>query len=406
MTSIKVRLNTFRATKNGSYPLVFQILHKRKKKVIYSSYHLYSEFFDNKMMKIVNYKGRKCPHADEINEYIDSTVHSIESTLSFLEEQGRDFSVSDIVELYKSNKDNSFVIVYMRNLIMSLKDEGKTGTANAYQSTLNCLLRYLGKNRCFCFNEITVKWLNQFISWLHKADLKTNTVNFYLRILRAVYNRAYNEGVSGVCSFSPFRKISLASAKTTKRAIDSDSINQIVNATIDSDNRLVLARDLFLFSFYSRGMSFVDMAFLKYSNISDGVIYYIRSKTKQPIRVKLVEPLQEIIEKYRNRGEYVFPILNSGSKKLYNQYRSGLKRYNNHLRNLSLKLNLERPLTSYVARHSWATLARNSGVPVSVISEGLGHNTEKITYTYLASLDPFVLDSANENIIKLYSRKK
>ncbi len=406
MTSIKVRLNTFRATKDGTYPLVFQILHKRKKKVIYSSYHLYLEYFDNKMMKIVKYKGRSVPHADEINEYIASTVNSIESTLSFLEEQGREFSVSDIVELYKSNKDNSFIIVYMRNLIMSLKDEGKTGTANAYQSTLNCLVRYLGKNNYFCFSEITVKWLNNFISWLHKAGLKTNTVNFYFRILRAVYNRASNEGVSGISPFSPFRKITLTSVKTTKRAIDGGSIKQIINATIDSDSRLVLARDLFVFSFYSRGMSFVDMAFLKYDNISDGVIYYIRSKTKQPIRVKVVEPLQEIIEKYRNEGEYVFPILSSGSKKMYNQYRSGLKRYNNHLKKLSLMLNLERPLTSYVARHSWATLARNSGVPVSVISEGLGHNSEKITYTYLASLDPLVLDSANEIIINLYSRKK
>jgi site-specific recombinase XerD len=406
MASIKVHLNTYRATKNGTYPLVFQIIHKRRKRVLYSSYHLCSDSFDEKKKQVVNRRGLRVPHADEINNYIVSTVRNLESTLSLLEEQERDFSVSDIVELYNSSKDNSFVLVYMRNLISGLKQEGKMGTANAYQSTLNRLIRFLGEDKYFCFSEITVKWLNKFISWLHKANLKANTVNFYLRILRAVYNRALNEGISGVNPLSAFRKISFGSVKTMKRAIGSDSINRIVNAKVDYDRRLELSRDLFLFSFYSRGMSFVDMAFLKYSNISDGTIYYLRSKTKQPIQVKVVEPLQELIEKYHNEGEYVLPILNSGSKSLYNQYRSGLRRYNNNLKSLSCALHIKTPLTSYVARHSWATLARNSGIPVSVISEGLGHSTEKITYTYLTALDPSVIDSANEMISNLYYRKK
>jgi site-specific recombinase XerD len=304
MASIKVYLNTYRATKNGTYPLVFQIIHKRRKRVLYSSYHLCSDSFDDKKKQVVNRRGLCVPHADEINDYISSTLRNLESTLSFLEEHERDFSVSDIVDLYNSSKDNSFVLVYMRNLIARLKEEGKIGTGNAYQSTLNRLIRFLGKDKYFCFSEITVKWLNNFITWLHKSGLKANTVNFYLRILRAVYNRASNEGVSGISPFSPFRKITLGNVKTVKRAIDSDSINRIVDAKVDYDCRLELSRDLFLFSFYSRGMSFVDMAFLKYSNVSDGTIYYLRTKTKQPIQVKVVEPLQELIEKYQPNSSY------------------------------------------------------------------------------------------------------
>ena len=403
MTSIKVCLNTYRVSKSGTYPLVFQILHKRKKRVLYSSYHLNSECFDKKVMQVVSCRGRRVPYFDEINEYIASTVHDLELALLFLEEQKPDFSVSDIVELYNSNKDNSFVFVYMRNLIAHLKEEGKMGTGNAYQSTLNCLIRFLGQDKHICFSDITVKWLNDFISWLNVSGLKANTVNFYLRILRAVYNRASNEGISGIDPLSPFHKITLGSVKTVKRAIDSDSINRIVDAKIENNHQLELSRDLFLFSFYSRGMSFVDMAFLKYSNISDGVIYFFRHKTKQPMQVRIVEPLLKLIEKYQNEGEYLLPILSSGSKSLYKQYRSALKRYNNQLKILSSTLNLKTSLTSYVARHSWATLARKSGISVAVISEGLGHSTEKITYTYLAALNPSVIDSANEIIANLYS---
>jgi site-specific recombinase XerD len=403
MSSIKVYLNTYRATKSGTYPLVFQIIHKRRKRVLYSSYHFFSESFDENKKQVVNRRGLRVPHADEINDYIASTVRSIELTLSLLEELENDFSVSDIIDLYNSSKDYSFVFVYMRKLITCMKEEGKMGTGNAYQSTLNCLIRFCGKNKCFCFSDITVAWLNDFVSWLRKSGLKTNTVNFYLRILRAVYNRASNEGISGVNPSSPFRKVSFANVKTVKRAIDGDSINRIVDAKVDHDRRLELSRDLFLFSFYSRGMSFVDMAFLKYSNITNGTIYYFRSKTKQPIQVRIVEPLRKLIEKYRNEDKYVLPILSSGSKSLYNQYRSGLRRYNTHLKSLSSVLGLKVPLTSYVARHSWATLARESGIPVSVISEGLGHSAEKITYTYLAALDPSVVDSANERIAGLYS---
>ena len=354
-------------------------------------------------MQVVSRRGRRVPHFDEINEYIASTVHDLELALLFLEEQKPDFSVSDIVELYNSNKNNSFVFVYMRNLIACLKEEGKMGTGNAYQSTLNCLTRFLGKNRHFCFSDITVKWLNNFISWLRKSGLKNNTINFYLRILRSVYNRASNEEISGINPLSPFRKITLGSVKTVKRAIGGDSINQIVNAKVQYNHQLELSRDLFLFSFYSRGMSFVDMAFLKYSNISNDAICYFRSKTKQLIRVGIVEPLQKLINKYYNQGDYVLPILSSGGKSLYKQYRSALKRYNNNLKRLSTLLNLETRLTSYVARHSWATLAKKSGIPVSIISEGLGHSTEKITYTYLAAFDFSVIDSANEKMAGLYS---
>ncbi|MEN6362752.1 MAG: site-specific integrase [Bacteroidales bacterium] len=294
----------------------------------------------------------------------------------------------------------------MRRLIETIEQEGRAGTACAYRSTLNCLLRYLVQNEHLSFEDISARWLNDFMSYLHRCGLKPNTVNFYLRILRAVYNRAWREEVPGAHSISPFRKIRLGTARTAKRAVSKECIHQIARERVSNDRRLDLARDLFLFSFYSRGMPFVDMAFLKYSNITGNTIRYTRHKTGQPLNVMMEAPLKHLVEKYRNEGEYVLPILKSGSKALYKQYQSALRRYNRQLSSLSSKLDLPTPLTSYVARHSWATIARSSGIPVSVISEGLGHSSEKITYTYLAALDPSVINAANRRVTNLNSRKK
>ncbi len=401
MTSIKVHLNKSRAKKDGTYPLVFQLIHHRKKRVIYSPYHLFEACFDERKGKVVNRQHKRTPLVHEINDYIDHMLEELRETIDLFEEQERDFSVADVVALYKSNQDNSFLLTYMGKLIRVLKEEGRIGTANAYQSTLNRLSRFLVNDLVFCFEDISVKWINGFISSLHKSGLKTNTVNFYLRILRAVYNRASKEGVEGARVVSPFRNITLSSVKTVKRAIDVESIQQIAKASLEDKSRLELSRDLFLFSFYSRGMSFVDMAYLKYKNISNNTIYYFRSKTGQPLQIKIVAPLKRLMDKYHNDGEYVLPILGPGSKSLYNQYRNGLRRYNNHLKHLSTSLKLSVPLTSYVSRHSWATIAKRNGVPVSVISEGLGHSSEKITYTYLAALDPSVLDAANSLVTNL-----
>jgi len=406
MTTVKVQLNKYRALRAGRYPLVFQIIHRRSKRLLYSPYHLYEENFDISRKRVVNRRGRHVADLSLINAYIESSLSELRQAIDSLEDGAEEYSVSDIIELYRSNQDHSFVVPYMRRLIDTISGEGRTGTACAYRSTLNCLLRYLKKNECLSFEDISVRWLNNFVSHLHSSGLKPNTVNFYLRILRAVYNRAYKEEVPGAHFISPFRKIQIGAVRTAKRAVSKECILQIARERTLNDERLSLARDLFLFSFYSRGMPFVDMAFLRYSDISGDTIRYTRRKTGQPLNVMMEEPLRCLVEKYRNEGEYVLPILKSGSKMLYVQYQNALRRYNRQLGNLSSELHLPVPLTSYVARHSWATIARSNGIPVSVISEGLGHSSEKITYTYLAALDPSVLNAANRRVTDLIAETK
>jgi len=406
MTTVKVQLNKSRALRDGRYPLVFQIIHRRKKRLLYSPYHLHEQNFDVDHGRVINRRGRRVADLAQINTYILSNLQEIRQTIDNLEHRTEDYSVSDVVQLYRFGQDRSFVIPYMRRLIDTIEREGRIGTACAYRSTLNCLLRYLGQNEHLSFEDISPRWLNGFVSHLHQCDLKPNTINFYLRILRAVYNRAWREEVPGAHFISPFRKVHIGTVRTAKRAVSKECILQIAKEREINDKRLEMARDLFLFSFYSRGMPFVDMAFLKYSNISGNTIHYIRHKTGQALNVMMEAPLRHLVEKYRNEGEYVLPILKSGSKALYKQYQSALRRYNRQLASLSSKLNLPAPLTSYVARHSWATIARSSGIPVSVISEGLGHSSEKITYTYLAALDPSVINAANRRITNLKPETK
>lgn len=406
MASIKVLLNNYRESKDGYYPLVIQLLHKRRKRVIYTPYRLREENFEKKKAQVINRRGSKVLLAKEINEYLYTALGYLEVIISNLQIQKPDYSVEDVVDSFKLSQNDISLEDYFNKIINLQKDERRFGTASAYKSTLMCICKFSKDFRHIYFEDITVKWVNDFYSYLHKSTLSVNSINFYFRIFRAVYNRALSEGIPGVNASSPFKHISLKSAVTAKRAIDTLDISTIAKSRFPTNQQLEFTRDLFLFSFFSRGMPFVDMFLLKKSNISNNVIYYFRRKTKQPLQIKIITPLQKIIDRYYNETEYVLPLMDPEGGPIYKQYRSRLRRYNNDLKKISCLLNLNSPLTSYVARHSWATMAKKSGIPVSVISEGLGHKSEKITYTYLASLDPEVIDSANEHVANLLLSKR
>jgi integrase len=402
MASIKVLLNKSRARKDGTYPLVFQVIHCRRKKLLYSPYHLHEECFDEQSGRVISRNNRRLAGHDEMNNSLQKMKAELQFTVELLERRGSPFAVADIFNLYVRNQDNSCLVGYYQRLILQLEGEGRFGTANTYKSALSRILSFVGQDANPGFEEMDVNWLYRFTNSLQLSGIKPNTIAFYLRILRAVYNRASKEGIPGTQGASPFRTISITTVKTAKRAIDKSTIMQIARwQRKDSDPNLELSRDLFLFSYYSRGMPFVDMAHLRHSDIIDDVIYYVRTKTKQPLRVRVTPQLRSLIEKYRSNSGYVLPILNDKTKSPYAQYRAALKMQNRHLKELTVVLNLPCKLTTYVARHSWATIAKRGGIPVSVISEGLGHSSEKITYTYLADLDPSVIDAANDYVTNL-----
>lgn len=225
-----------------------------------------------------------------------------------------------------------------------------------------------------------------------------NTVSFYNRILRAVYNRAVEKGMT--TQRYPFKHVYTGIDKTIKRAVSIKVIRQIKELDLSASPSLDFARDMFLFSFYTRGMSFVDMSYLKKTDLQNGILTYRRRKTGQLLFIRWKKSMQDIIDKYSANGNtYLLPIIKDEENGRL-QYRNTLHLVNNKLKEISNRIGLQPKLTMYVSRHSWASIARSQNIPLSVISEGMGHDSEATTRIYLASLDNSIIDKANDLILK------
>lgn len=235
---------------------------------------------------------------------------------------------------------------------------------------------------------------------LCERRISRNSSSAYIRPLRAVYNQAVR---SGRCADKhPFVGVYMGVDKTSKRAVCRTTITRLIKIDLSRYPSLDFSRDLFLFSFYTRGMAFVDIAKLTHDNIRSHRIEYRRSKTNQYLSIKIEQPVQYLIDKYYCVGrKHLFPILPADSFNQH-QYDSALRLHNQHLRRLSDMLSLNVSLSSYVARHSWATQAHNHHVPTKVISESLGHTKEETTVIYLASFEHDELDRANHRVLVDY----
>jgi len=226
-----------------------------------------------------------------------------------------------------------------------------------------------------------------------------NTISVHLRTLRAIYNRAIKEKAVSE-NLYPFKNFKIKIHSTEKRAIQKEDIDKIMEADLSERPDLVLPRDLFLFSFYMRGMSFVDIAYLNVGDIHGDRLTYERRKTKQKFSIRITDRAREVILKYNDlkvKKSYIFPILMRKGQE-YLDYRNAMRLMNKKLKDLGDLAELDEPLTTYTTRHSWATIAKRMGVATAVISEGLGHDSEETTQIYLDSFENDVLDDANEMI--------
>ncbi len=305
----------------------------------------------------------------------------------------------------KSTKDKAIgrtldLTVFMQEQIARLTECRRYGTARNYQQTLNSLRSFLDGRRC-TLGSFTREKVEEYNSFLMRRGVVRNTISFYMRILRSVYNQAVDKCL--VKQKFPFSSVYTGVDNTRKRAVDEQVIGRLLQLDLQDSRPLSLARDLFVFSFCTRGMAFVDIAFLCKRNVSDGVIRYVRRKTGQQLCIRLEPCMSEIIDRYRCEGMrsgYIFPLLNSTDPGIaYLQYQTALGNYNRRLKELSFRLGLERALTSYTARHSWATTARDHNIPISVISAGMGHSSERTTQIYLSSMENTIVDRANHDLL-------
>ena len=285
---------------------------------------------------------------------------------------------------------------YMESLASQMAANRQTRTAETYRAALASLQRFVGAAD-LDLAAIDGPLVEDYQRYLQRQGVTMNTISFYMRILRAAYNRAVDEGL--VADARPFRHVYTGEAKTRKRAISIDAIRAIRDLRqLPAD--VAFARDMFLFSFYTRGMSFVDMAWLRPSNIVDGRLAYRRAKTGQLLSMEWDQRMQQILDRHPAANpDFLLPIIARSNGCERSQYRNVQYRVNTALKQVAKAAGLDVKLTMYVARHSWATAARTLGVPMDVISHGMGHDSEKTTRIYLKSLDTTAIDDANRQVM-------
>ena len=285
---------------------------------------------------------------------------------------------------------------FMEKVIAGLKERRKVRTSETYRATL-ASLRKFRRGEDFPLADLTAAMAEDYEAWLRAGGKKLNTCSFYMRVLKAVYRRAVEEGHTA--DRKPFDGVFTGNAKTMKRAVDAQTISRIANAAVE-DKGQQLARDMFLFSFYTRGMSFIDMAYLRRTDVRDGRLEYCRQKTGQRLSIRWEREMQQIVDRYpRHNDTYLLPIIRKCNGRERGQYRDRQRHINEALHDLSRQLGLSTPLTMYVARHSWATIAQQQGAPLTVISQGMGHDSEKTTQIYLREIDSGKIDAANRSIL-------
>ena len=295
---------------------------------------------------------------------------------------------------------------YFRRTIAQLESVGKIGSTSKHKVTFSLLQQFRSTN--IRFDEITVGYLRDFELFLMKKGNKSNSIATKFSVLKAVYNKAVSEGVF-VPKSNPFQQFKVGSlwTNTRKRAITKEDIHRLIELDLSGrDFYTQLAKDIFLFSYFMAGINFKDIALLTYGDIDNGRIYYARRKTGKMMNCCLTEQAQEIIDKYHTdqvEEDYLFPILNrqihTTEKQILERVKKTLKHVNKRLHELSEEIGLHTPLTTYVARHTYATVLKRSGVSVALISESLGHSDLSTTQIYLDSFENSQIDAAMQHLL-------
>ncbi len=277
-----------------------------------------------------------------------------------------------------------------------MQKQARHKTAANYLTAARSLSRFLDNSK-WSFADITAAMLQCYQRWLCNRGIRLNTVSAYMRSLRSLYNR-----VAGNVADNPFNAVFTGNEQTAKRSVTDEEIRRLRALQLDRLPHLAFARDMFMFSFMAMGMPFVDIAYLKWQQIHDGVLHYARHKTGHKVCVAIEPYMAEIISRHTTQGcEYVFPILaDTTAANIHATYLKRLRAYNYALHRLSLLIGSSRTLSSYVARHSWASLAYRSGIDISLIAKAMGHTKLSTTLIYIRALFDPSLAEANKKVMQ------
>lgn len=400
MVSIKLKFRPSTIDgKEGS--LYYQVIYKRVIRQIATHYKIMPNewYAESDTLRIID-NDERYNYLQSIQRRIQWDKKRLMKIIDRFINSEYDFSVDSIIDAYYNEIKDITLFNFIEKLIVKLQKNGQVRTSEIYNCTLNSFKRFRHGNDLY-FVELDNDLLMSYEYFLKSEGLSMNTISFYMRRLRAIYNRAVEEGIAEQNNL--FKKVYTSSEKTVKRAIPLKSIKRLKSVDLSYSTAKAFARDMFLFSFYTRGMSFVDIAYLQKKDLKNGVLNYRRKKTGQLLYVRCEPCMQEIIKRYESatNSTYLLNIIKDNKNDARKQYLNALTLINRSLKSIGKLIGLDKPLSMYVARHSWASIAKAEGISLSVISEGMGHDSESTTQIYLASLDSSVIDKANQKIIKL-----
>ena len=422
--SAKLRLSTVTGKKGSIY---IQLIKDRITKTVTTPYRVYPEEWNTSLsaIRLGSFSPKREFELREIVFSLDKEIENLKKKIKKKERIGG-CSLEEAAELYR----NKYSVLSFSDFVETLSTEmirpQQSRLAEAYRSASNNLKAF-NNGKDLPLEAIDSALMQAYEVYMKNKGNEPNTISFYNRNTRAIYNKAVKRGLIEKKEEDPFADVFKGVAKTRKRAVKQEIIDVLKKldledittgmmnsaGTVENETKnlkslrksLKFAKDIFLLSFYLRGISFVDLAYLRKSDLSGDLIIYTRHKTGQRLEVAITPSIREIIQKYARycqNSEFLFPVLPPGTTR--KDYLNALKRQNKHLKTISTMIGLETPLTTYVSRHSWASIARAKGYPIAVISQGLGHESERTTQIYLDSFDYSILHKANRKITE-FSKK-
>jgi integrase len=402
--TISVILYVSKTLSNGEHPLMLRVTKEGKRKYISLGISCKPEWWD------IAKNAPKRSHPDRLflEEVIDQKKKEYRSKILELRAMDRAYTPEVLAGSLEQPKRTVTVWDFFDEQVMRLKKLSKLGNARAYQMTKDSLQQFYGK-RDLLFQDVDVRLLNKYETWLRSKNLKDTSLSVYFRTLRALFSKAVEEKLVSV-SYYPFKdfKISKFNTKTRKRAITKEEMYNIIKVELPEFSKIWEAKQYFTFMYYAQGINFKDMALLRWRDLVNGRLHYTRAKTKQLINFRVTEQLQVILDKFRlltgnSVDNYIFPILDKEKHQSPQQIEDRVHRVLGHV-NVNLKeigkmVGLPVSLNTYAARHTYATVLKYAGADIAKISQALGHTNLRTTEIYLKSFENEEIDKMNEDFL-------
>lgn len=436
MASASIIFDKRSPKKDGTYPIVIRIIHNRKMRPITTGYSCSDDDWEISKLKIRH--SKEFPNAGRANADIADLLAKANKVINKNEKKLHLLTIDELRNLIldydperekqeeEAEENKDYFLRYSKGIVAKLIAEStperdRTGTAMATETALTCFEKFLKLRGLddIKFSEIDHKLLQSFeadclsgriIGKYKKKPMGINGLATYLRHLRTIINLAIADNILSPEKY-PFRKYKIKRQRPRKRAVKKDVLGEIRKKQYDEGSVMWHNKNYLFFMFNTRGMNFIDLSRLKVKDINNDRIFYIRRKTKRPYDIKLTQEAKDILKYYltsKKPDDYVFPImadildredLTLNEKRLFQNDR--LKQHNKYLKRIAKDCNIPTNFTSYVIRHSWATIAKYNNVPTSIIKDGLGHEDEATTQSYLDDFENEVLDNVNEMVVQM-----